>query len=59
MKRAGTTAAAGGTAAVVDGPLPIGDIIGVVIAIGGAAWTAYDISDAYSQIRRELPQSRH
>lgn len=57
VKRAGTTAAASGTAVVADGPLPICDIIGIVIAIGGAAWTAYDINEAYSQIRHELPQS--
>lgn len=56
-KRAGTTAAVSGTAAVVDGPCPFGDILGVVIAIGGAAWTACDIYDAYTQIRNELPKS--
>lgn len=57
IKRAGTTAAAAGTAAVADGPIPIGDIIGAVLAIGGGIWTAYDISDAYTEIRQKLPES--
>lgn len=56
-KRAGTTAAASGFAVVADGPVPIGDIIGVGIAIFGGIWTAYDISDAYTEIRNELPKS--
>lgn len=56
-KRAGTTAAVGGTAAAVDGPFPFGDILGLGIAIGGAVWTACDIYDAYTQIRNELPKS--
>ena len=43
VKRAGASIAAGGTAAVVDGPLPIGDIIGAVLTVGGLSWTAYDI----------------
>ena len=29
--------------AVADGPLPIGDIIGVVMGVGGTAWSAYDL----------------
>lgn len=57
VKRAGATVAVSGTTAVADGPFPVGDIIGGIIAIGGAAWTAYDICDAYDQIRHELPKS--
>ena len=35
----------GGAAAsaVADGPLPFGDIIGVVMGIGGTIWSAYDL----------------
>lgn len=29
--------------AVADGPLPIGDIIGLLVSIGVAIWTIYDI----------------
>ena len=39
----GTTAVAAAGSSVADGPLPIGDIVGGVIAIGGLTWTAYDI----------------
>lgn len=39
----GATAVAATGSAVADGPLPIGDIIGGVITIGGLTWTAYDI----------------
>lgn len=39
----GTTAVAATGSAVADGPLPIGDIVGGAIAIGGLTWTAYDI----------------
>ena len=29
--------------AAADGPLPIGDVIGVVMGVGGTAWSAYDL----------------
>ena len=35
----------GGICAVADGPFPVGDAIGGVLAVGGLAWTAYDIYD--------------
>ena len=35
----------GGICAAADGPIPVGDIIGGVLAIGGFAWTAYDVYD--------------
>lgn len=54
-KRAASTAAASGGAAVCDGPLPIGDAVGVVIAIGGGLWTCWDLKKAYTLIREELP----
>jgi predicted DCC family thiol-disulfide oxidoreductase YuxK len=31
--------------AAADGPIPIGDIFGAVIAAGGTIWTAWDIYD--------------
>ncbi len=33
----------GGGLALADGPLPVGDIFGAVIVLGGSAWTAYEI----------------
>ena len=35
----------GGAAAsaVADGPLPFGDIIGVVMGVGGTIWSVYDL----------------
>ena len=38
-----TSLTAGGTSALADGPLPFGDILGGVLAIGGFSWTAYDL----------------
>lgn len=66
VKRAGTSIAAGGTAAVVDGPLPIGDIIGAVLTVGGLSWTAYDIyvvtktmpDEMNAKIQEEIVQTR-
>ena len=66
IKRAGTSLAAGGAAAVVDGPLPIGDIIGAVLTVGGLSWTAYDIyvvtktmpDEMNAKIREEIVQTR-
>lgn len=36
--------------AVADGPLPIGDIIGLLISIGVAIWTIYDIVQTIRRI---------
>lgn len=46
----------GGTAAVADGPLPIGDIIGGTVALGGMAWTAYDLYKITKTLPRKLRQ---
>lgn len=48
------TAGAAGTACVVDGPIPIGDIIAGVIALGGSAWAAMDIWRAVD-LNNQLP----
>ncbi len=45
---------AGGTLVVVDGPLPIGDIIGGVIALGGSAWTAYEVYNLMEILPAEI-----
>lgn len=58
-REAGTLAVAGGCA-VGDGPLPIGDIIGGVIAIGGTAWTGWEIRGAVkaqAKLPREIEHS--
>ena len=52
-KLAGTASAAV-IAAAADGPLPIGDIIGAIIAVGGLTWTATDIYKANRE-QRALP----
>lgn len=37
------SASTGAICAAADGPLPIGDVIGVVFTAGGLAWGAYDV----------------
>ncbi len=57
-RRMGVTVASSIASAAADGPLPIGDAIAVVISVGGAAWCAYDIYKANTEmpakIRSEL-----
>ena len=43
-----------GICAVADGPLPIGEIAGGVVAVGGLAWTAWDIYDVTSVMPKKL-----
>ena len=43
----------GATCAAADGPLPIGDTIGVILAVGGTAWSVHDLLD----LRRDLPDA--
>ena len=45
---------AGGICAAADGPIPVGDIIGGVLAVGGLAWTAYDVYDVTCVMPGEL-----
>ena len=47
--------AAGATCVAADGPLPIGDIIGAIIVVGGAAWTACEIQAAAAAIEQLAP----
>ena len=44
----------GAVLAAADGPLPIGDIIGVVMAAGGTVWSVYDLYKAKTQLGPEL-----
>jgi hypothetical protein len=53
-KRLATTGVAAGTAAAVDGPSPIGKVVGAVIAVGGVAWTGWDVY-ALSRQNQNLP----
>ena len=54
---AGKIAAKFGTGAALaaaDGPLPIGDAVGVVLAVGGTAWSVHDLL----ALRRDRPGAR-
>ena len=46
----------GAACAVADGPLPIGDIIGLALAAGGTIWSISDLCEAREQLPRELSQ---
>jgi len=52
--RLAVSAGSGTTLAAADGPLPFGDILGVVLAAGGTAWSYYDINKASKQLPKEL-----
>ena len=66
VAKIGASATAGAAAAVADGPLPIGDIIGAVITVAVLSWTAYDIYDVTktmpdamrTEIRGEIEKTR-
>ncbi len=49
--------AVGAGAAVADGPIPIGDIIGGAVVLGSTCWTAYDIWQATKVLPWELNKS--
>ena len=44
----------GAACAAADGPLPFGDVVAVVLAAGGTAWSAYDLWRAHGQLPQEL-----
>ena len=54
VMRLATSWAIGGASSAADGPLLVGDIIGAVIAVGGTAWTAYDVYQVSSVLPVEL-----
>jgi hypothetical protein len=47
----------GAACAVADGPLPIGDIIGLVLATGGTIWSISDLCEVKKQLPRELSET--
>ena len=51
------TASTAGICAAADGPFPVGDVIGVVIAVGGTAWCAYDIYKMCKVLPKEMSDS--
>ncbi len=55
-----TMAASLNTAAVcaaADGPLPVGDIVGVIVAIGGTAWSGYELYNAHQALPAEMSEA--
>jgi len=55
-KLAGTASVAAISAAA-DGPLPIGDVIGAVVGVGGILWSCYDIYEVTVTLPREMRAS--
>jgi hypothetical protein len=51
ITRAAKTLGLAGGAAVVDGPVPAGDVIAALIAIGGAAFTTWEVYQAIEKTR--------
>ena len=43
--------------AAADGPLPIGDIVGVVMGVGGTVWSAYDLWQCKVRLPQEITQA--
>ena len=56
VRQAGTMAASAG-AATVDGPLPIGDIIGGVATIGCTLWSGWDVYQAAKVLPEKLAET--
>ena len=56
--RFGGSIGSAGICAAADGPLPVGDIVGGLLVIGGGLWTAYDLYEAFHalppRMEREL-----
>lgn len=53
------SAAAGGACAAADGPLPVGDLVGGLLTIGGGLWTAYDLYEVSCVLPRQLAEELH
>ena len=49
-----TATGVGVTASALDGPFPFGEALLVVLEVGGAAWSAYDIHKAQVVLKRDL-----
>ena len=48
------TLGASATCAAADGPLPIGDIIGAALAVGGTVWCCHDIYKAHKALPADM-----
>ncbi len=57
VARLSASYAAGAGAAVADGPFPVGDVVGVMLAVGGTAWMAYDIYKLMDVLPNELERN--
>lgn len=55
--RLSASAASAAGCALADGPLPIGDIVGVGFVVVGLGWTAYDIYEAVQGLPDEIRRS--
>lgn len=53
FKKQVAVAVAAGTSAVMDGPLPIGDIVGGVLMVGGTVWTIAE----WNGLKRDLQEN--
>ena len=53
------SASTGAVCAVADGPLPIGDLFGAVITVGGFAWGAYDIYKICKVLPKKMSSTLH
>lgn len=47
----------GGACSLADGPFPIGDAIGITLAVGGTLWCCYDICSAYRALPGDLTRA--
>ena len=54
VARLSTSYSSGSACAAADGPLPIGDIIGIVMAAGGTVWSAYDLYQVKTKLGPEM-----
>ena len=50
VNRLTTTLAASGTLVAADGPLPVGDMIGALLGVGGSIWSAHDLHEARTKL---------
>ena len=48
-----------GACAASDGPLPIGDMVGIGLAVGGTIWCCLDLVRAYRALPGELESALH
>jgi hypothetical protein len=59
VARMGATGSAAFIAAASDGPLPVGDIIGAIMTVGGMTWSAIELYNAQSVLKDQLTSELH